>query len=491
MAELIEFIPNISEGRDKEVIKKLILSITSLENNYKVKLVNYSSDVDHNRTVFTIIGDSIGIEEASITLCREATLLIDLNKHQGVHPRIGAVDVMPYVPLEGISVEKCVELSKKIAKRIAENLSIPVYLYEESATKKEHKNLANIRKGEFESLDSKLLIDKPDFGPSIKHPTFGATVIGVRKYLIAFNINLDTIELSIAKKIAKMIRESSGGFKCVKAIGLFLESKGCCQVSINFTDYNVTNLFIVFDKVKEEATKNNINIINSELIGLIPLDAITSLVKDYLKLYCVLSDRIIELQKSNYLFDNTLNKFIGDLSSKNPTPGGGSVAALASALAQGLVSMVANFTLKKKYDNIKEEVLSVLDKSSKLIEKYKLICINDISSYQEVSIAFKEKKNVEAALEKAKEPPKMLIDAILESVLLLNSIYDRYNPNLISDFGVAATLFISSSKSAYLNILINDKSLNKTIDSTNYLEKVNKIEKVCNEIYTNIVNILK
>ncbi len=283
MAKIIESVPNISEGRRTEVVLACVDAVRSTPG---VTLMDYSSDASHNRSVISYIGSPKGVEEASVALAKKAAELIDLTKHAGEHPRMGAVDVMPFIPIRETTTEDCVELSKRVGKRIAEEAGIPVFLYEASASSPLHANLADIRRGEFEGMAEKVLLPEwePDFGGRRVHPTAGVVAVGARKPLIAYNLNLSTSDVGIAKKIAKTIRESNGGLPCVKAIGVMLEERNCAQVSINMTDYSVTPLHVVTELVRSEATKYGVKVIGSELIGLAPMKAFADAAEYYLQI---------------------------------------------------------------------------------------------------------------------------------------------------------------------------------------------------------------
>lgn len=283
MEPIVECIPNFSEGRREEIIKEIANCIESVKG---VKLLDYLPDKSHNRTVFTFVGSPDAVLKAAFESAKKAVELIDMRKHTGEHPRMGAVDVIPFVPIKDISIEECIKLSRKLGKKIADELSMPVFLYEESATKPERKNLANIRKGQFEGMSEKLKDPDwlPDFGKAKPHPTAGVVAIGARRPLIAYNVNLDTSDVDIAKKIAKIIRERNGGLKSVKAIGVMLEDKNIAQVSINMTDYETAPLYRVFELIKIEARRYGVNILGSEIIGLTPMEALIDSVIYYLQL---------------------------------------------------------------------------------------------------------------------------------------------------------------------------------------------------------------
>ncbi len=283
MAKIIESIPNISEGRNQEIIEACV---DQIRNTPGCTLLNYSSDPSHNRTVITYMGSPEGCEEASVKLAKKAVELIDLTKHEGEHPRMGCVDVMPFVPIKEATMEECVELSQRVGKRIAEEADLPVFLYEKSATAAHRENLAKVRKGQFEGMAEKVQDPDwiPDFGGQRIHPTGGAVCVGARPPLIAYNINLGTDNLEIATKIGKIIRESSGGLKCVKAMGVMLEERNIAQVSINMTDFTVTPLHRVTELVRNEAARYGVPVIGTELIGLAPMQALFDAAEYYLQI---------------------------------------------------------------------------------------------------------------------------------------------------------------------------------------------------------------
>ena len=283
MPAIIECIPNFSEGRCPEILDALRDTAQGIPG---VQLWDFSADVSHNRSVYTLAGNPSGIAEAAFRMCQTAAGLIDLSRHSGEHPRMGATDVIPFVPVRGVSMEECVEISRRVARRIGEELGIPCLLYEESATAPHRKNLADVRRGGFEGLAKKLEEEgwAPDFGPHYPHPTAGATAIGARGILVAFNINLNTPDIAIARDIARTVRASNGGFACCKAIGVLLEDRGIAQVSMNFTNYQITPLWQVFDAVRTEAEKRGAGILSSELIGLAPAQAFADCAAHYWQL---------------------------------------------------------------------------------------------------------------------------------------------------------------------------------------------------------------
>ncbi|MGS7061181.1 glutamate formimidoyltransferase [Streptococcus pyogenes] len=282
MAKIVECIPNFSEGQNQAVIDGLVATAKSIPG---VTLLDYSSDASHNRSVFTLVGDDQSIQEAAFQLVKYASENIDMTKHHGEHPRMGATDVCPFVPIKDITTQECVEISKQVAERINRELDIPIFLYEDSATRPERQNLAKIRKGQFEGMPEKLLEEDwaPDYGDRKIHPTAGVTAVGTRMPLVAFNVNLDTDNIDIAHKIAKIIRGSGGGYKYCKAIGVMLEDRHIAQVSMNMVNFEKCSLYRTFETIKFEARRYGVNVIGSEVIGLAPAKALIDVAEYYLQ----------------------------------------------------------------------------------------------------------------------------------------------------------------------------------------------------------------
>lgn len=290
---LIECIPNVSEGRRPEIVAAMADAIRRVAG---VRLLDFSSDASHNRSVFTFAGDPVGVEQAVLALVERAVADLDLRTHHGEHPRMGAVDVVPFVPIEGATMADCVALAKKTGAAIADRFHVPVYLYEEASANPARKNLEDIRRGEFEGLAAKMATAgwAPDYGPAAPHPTAGAMVVGARMALIAYNINLATNRLDVAKKIAAAIRHSSGGFRYVKAAGFMLADRGIVQVSMNLTNYEKTPIARVFETVKREAARHGVAILESEIVGLVPSAALTAAAEFYLQIDGFKADQVLE-----------------------------------------------------------------------------------------------------------------------------------------------------------------------------------------------------
>jgi glutamate formiminotransferase len=296
MAEIVECVPNFSEGRRREVVDAIASAIRSVPG---VRVLDQEMDADHNRSVITFIGDRLSVAEAAFQGAKAAVALIDMNRHQGAHPRVGALDVLPFIPIQGVTMDDCVELAGSVGKRIADELHVPVYLYEAAATRPDRKALPDVRRGEYEGLKVEIETNpdrKPDFGPSRLHPTAGACVVGARPVLIAWNVNLKTKDVGIAKRIAKAIRESDGGLPAVRAKGFELADRGLVQVSMNMLDYRKTSLVTAFEAIRGLAAKERVEIAESEIIGLVPLDAVLEGATQYFKLARFHREQILELR---------------------------------------------------------------------------------------------------------------------------------------------------------------------------------------------------
>ena len=294
MAEIVECVPNFSEGQRKEVVDAIVQAIASVPG---VRLLDQEMDASHNRCVITFLGDRVSVAEGAMAGARKAVELIDMNRHHGEHPRVGALDVLPFVPVAGVSMEQCVELARAVGKRIADELGVPVYLYEAAATRPERKDLPNVRRGEYEGLKADIETDpgrKPDFGPARMHPTAGATVVGARPILIAWNVNLATTDVRVARRIAKAIRESDGGLPAVRAKGFDLADRGLVQVSMNMIDYRKTSLLRVFEEIQRLAAAEGVAVAESEVVGLVPLEPLMEAATAHFKLANFHRSQILE-----------------------------------------------------------------------------------------------------------------------------------------------------------------------------------------------------
>ncbi len=387
---LVECIPNFSEARRPEVVEAILAAITKVAN---ITLLNHSSDNDHNRTVVTYAGPPAAVEEAAFLAIQKAAELINLDQHSGSHPRLGATDVVPFVPISDINMQDCVLMARRLGERVGQELNIPVYLYEEAATSPERINLENIRHGQYEGLKAEIETRperRPDFGPARLGPA-GATVIGARHPLIAFNVYLASGDVNIAKAIAKKIRTSSGGLPSVKALGMLVE--GRAQVSMNLTNFRQTSVGRVVEVIRREAEGLGTKIHHSELIGLIPQDALIELAVWYLQLEGFQPNQILEYQLSRVApqqASSTTNTFLDALAAATPTPGGGSAAAQAGAMGAALVAMVARLTIgKKKYAGVEAQMTEILNQAERLRRELTNAVEEDFNAYNAVMESFK------------------------------------------------------------------------------------------------------
>lgn len=490
MKQIIECVPNFSEGRRPEVIDEIVLAITSVSG---VTLLDREADANHNRAVITFVCSPAEVVEAAFRGAQKAQALIDLTTHQGEHPRMGAMDVCPLIPIEGVTIDECIALARTLAKRLADELSIPTYLYEQAATRSDRVDLAAVRKGQFEGLRDEVKVNParaPDFGKAELHPTAGATAVGVRAPLVAYNINLTTPDVSIAKKIAKAVRGRDGGFKYAKAMGFFIEEKNCAQVSMNLTNYEGTGLHRVFEFVQREAARYGVGIKESEIIGLVPEQALVDVAVWNLQLDTfdraqILERRIAEAEKAtaessmkNGCDSSTASKhhrcFIDKVAEASPTPGGGSVAAKSGALGCALCEMVAGLTEQKKgFEAVHEEMAAMKVKFSALRHELHVLVARDAASFDGVMAAFKLPKAtdaekaarteaIQAATKQACEIPLETMTRAAEALALAVPLADKGNPNSITDVGVAALQLDAAIRGARLNVEINLGSIKDT-----------------------------
>jgi glutamate formiminotransferase/formiminotetrahydrofolate cyclodeaminase len=362
MNELVECVPNFSEGRNKSLVQALVAEISR---DRSIRLLDQEMNADHHRSVVTFVGEPEAVLEAALRGVRKATELIDLRQHRGDHPRMGATDVLPFVPVGSTTLERCVALARQAGERIGQELGIPVYLYEAAATRPSRQNLADVRRGEFEGIGATIGTDPeraPDFGPAAVHPSAGAIAVGARLPLLAFNVNLGTRDVEVAKKIAKAIRFQSGGLRYVKALGFELTERGIVQVSMNLVNTWGTPVHRVFALIKDEAERYGVPIVGSEVVGLVVQDALLDVAEHALRLENFSRQQVLENRLATPIgaAELGLPEFLGSVASSEPTPGGGSVSALAGSLASALGTMVARLTIgKKRYAEHEEEMRRV------------------------------------------------------------------------------------------------------------------------------------
>jgi glutamate formiminotransferase/formiminotetrahydrofolate cyclodeaminase len=477
MTRLVECVPNFSEGQRADVIAALRDAIAASD---RTAVLDVSSDVSHNRTVITFVASADTAVDAAFAGIAKARDLIDLTRHSGEHPRMGAADVVPFVPLEGTTMEECIALARILGERVGRELHIPVYLYERAATRPERQNLADVRRGEFEGLRDAIGTDPtrtPDFGPSRVHPTAGAVAIGARPFLVAYNVYLgDASNLAVAKKVAKAVRGSSGGLKYVKALGLEVDAQA--QVSMNLVDIDQTPMHRAFEAVKMEAAANGVPTTWSEIVGLVPERALFEAAVRHLQLDRFTIDQILErkvregtAQWSGDDEDDSLSGFVASVAAAVPTPGGGSVVAHAGALAAALVQMVAGLTVgKKRYAAAEPEMRELGVRAASLGSRLSQLVDADARAYRSVSEAYKMPKEpataattrqqaVDRALIGAAEVPLETARVCADVAELAVAVAERGNANAISDAGVAALLSDAACRGAAYNVRINVAAL--------------------------------
>jgi glutamate formiminotransferase / formiminotetrahydrofolate cyclodeaminase len=478
--KLIECVPNFSEGRRQEIINSIADAIRSSPG---VTLLDVESNPDHNRSVISFVGEPVSVKQAALAASAKAVQLIDLNKHKGEHPRMGAVDVVPFVPLSGATMEDCIALAKDFAREFADRFQVPVFLYEEAASTSERRNLADVRAGEFEGLRDKIGNDpskKPDFGPDKIHPTAGATAVGAREVLIAYNVNLGTNDLTFAKKIAHQLRAKDGGLTYVKALGFELKERRIVQVSMNMTDYHKSQLFKAQELVELFAERYGVPVIGSEIVGLVPMDALVDSAEFYLKLENFSREQILEKRlfapSPSSLTDLSLSTFSEEVGSKKATPGGGSVSAYIGALAAALVCMVGRITLSKKdVAQHSDRLQELVRKGEDLRQRFLRLVVEDAESFDSVMQAIKlpkdkpdaRKKTIQEATMKAAEVPLHTLDSSVQVLRLAEEIA-KYSPiNALSDVTTSAVAAQAAMEGAASNVLINLD----TIDDAHYVDK--------------------
>ncbi len=489
MSQLIECIPNFSEARRPEVVQAIVAAAASVP---EVTLLDQSSDTDHNRTVLTFAGSPAGVEEAAFRAIAKAAELIDLNQHTGEHPRIGATDVVPFVPLSGVTMEECVALAERLAERVAKELGIPVYLYEAAARRPERANLEVIRRGQYEALKTEIETDPnraPDYGPAKLGPA-GATVIGARAPLVAFNVYLTTDDVTIAKAIARAVRQSSGGFRFVKAAGFLVE--GRAQVSMNLTDYRQTPIARVVETIRREAARYGVGIHHSELVGLIPQEALVDAAVWYTQLDQFKPDQVLETRlfaaQQSLNHQITKSDFLADLAAATPAPGGGCAAAYAGAMGAALVAMMAGLTLgKKKYAEVQPQAESIRAEAETLRAALTAAVAEDAAAFDAVMAAFKLPKDSEtqaklreAEIEKATlhaaRVPLKVAGMAARVVELAAQMVAAGNLNALSDGASGAAMARAALTAAGYNVRININSLQDKASATGLLGELKTLE---------------
>jgi glutamate formiminotransferase/formiminotetrahydrofolate cyclodeaminase len=471
---LVECVPNFSEGRDPAKVDAIVdaMKISG------VYLLDREMDSDHNRSVITLVGEREAIQEAAIRGVGKAAELIDLTQHKGAHPRMGAADVIPFIPIDGVTIEDCVAMAKHVGAEIARRFEIPVYLYEAAATSPDRQNLENIRRGQFEGIRDEIVTNparKPDFGLPRLHPTAGATVVGARKFLIAYNVFLDTSNVDIAKKVAKAVRFSNGGLRFVKGAGFLV--RGMAQVSMNLTDFEQTPVHRVFEFVKREAARYGAVPVSSEIVGLIPKRALEQAAEWFLQVEnfdstLILENRLAAVMSGKMAVGGLragIEPFIEQLAAPTATPGGGSAAAACGAMAAALASMVASMSRGKKafleHDGQLSEAIALL---GQLREELKSAIDADAESYNVVMKAYKAARGssdggatIGSALRQATSVPLGVAERTFEVEKIVARLKPITNPRMSSDLTTATALAKAALEGALANVEINLDSIRK------------------------------
>ncbi|MBS1249868.1 MAG: Glutamate formimidoyltransferase [Chloroflexi bacterium] len=473
---IVECVPNFSEGRRPEVVQAIKDAIASVKG---VHVLDSSSDADHNRSVLTFVGSPDAVEEGAFRGIAKAAELIDLDTHNGEHPRLGATDVVPFVPISDVSMEDCVAVANRLGKRVGQELEIPVYLYEKAATRPERVGLEKIRRGEYEALKEEMGTNPardPDYGPQRVGPA-GATVIGVREFLVAYNVYLTTDDLKIAQKIGRAVRHSSGGLRYVKALGLLVD--GRAQVSMNLTNFRKTPLARVVEFIRREAERYGVAIHHTELIGLIPQEALVDATVWYTQMDQFQPEQILEQRMYAVREEAEAPDFLDALAAGTPTPGGGSASARAGAMGAGLVSMVARLTLgKKKYASVEREMRDSLAEAEALRAELANLVEADAAAFNQVMDAYRLPRDAEGrseAIQKATlgaiQVPLTVAERALRVMELALQAASMGNFNAISDAAVGLNLAQTALTGGVYNVRINLGALEDEKAKEDFLAK--------------------
>lgn len=471
MKRIVECVANFSEGRRMTVVDEIVGAIGAVSG---VHVLDRESDPDHNRSVITFVASPDVIVEAAFQGIAAAARLIDMDQHSGEHPRLGATDVVPFIPIEGVDMNDCVLLARQLGERVGRELNIPVYLYESAATRPDRENLADVRRGQYEALKDAISTDPnraPDFGPSVVGKA-GATIIGARAPLVAYNVYLTTDNVEIAKQIGKDMRHSSGGYRYVKGLGLLVDGKA--QVSMNLTDYTKTPIHRVVETIRREAARYGVAIQRSEIVGLVPQRALLDAAQWYLQIDDFKPEQVLENRLSDALQgggEGMVATFIDELAAGTATPGGGSAAAYGAAMGAALVAMVARLTVgKKKYADVESRMNEIIIEADKLRADLALGVQRDAAAFEEVMAAFRLPKEtgeqqtaraaaIEKATHHAAEVPLEAARMAARVIELAAEVAETGNSNAVSDAGSAGALAGAALHAAGLNVKINATSI--------------------------------
>lgn len=481
---LIECVPNISEGRRMEVVDAVVAAIKAVPG---VTFLDQSSDADHNRSVLTFAGPPEAVLEGGFACIAKAAELIDMNTQEGGHPRMGATDVCPFIPISGVTMDKCVEMAQILGKRVGAELNIPVYLYEKAAARPERANLAKVRKGQYEGIREEIKTNAdraPDFGPA-ELGSAGITAIGARPFLIAYNVYLTTDDVQIAQTIGKAVRHLSGGLRYVKGMGLLVD--GRAQVSMNLTDYTRTPIHRVQEMIRREAARYGVGIHHAELVGLAPQEAFIDSAQWYLQLDQFENEQVLEIALANAQTEEVVPSaegFLDQLAAGQATPGGGSAAAYSGAMAAGLVAMVARLTIgKNKYAHVEARMNEIIDLAEIGRRKLAAGVQNDAAAFDEVMDAFRlpkateaekatRRESIERATHVAAEVPLQTAKEAVAIAEFAAELTETANSNAITDAAAAASFAQSAVHIAGLNVKINATSVSDKSAATGWVQQL-------------------
>ncbi|MGI5835010.1 MAG: glutamate formimidoyltransferase [Chloroflexota bacterium] len=484
MAALVECVPNFSEGRDTAVVGRIVEAMVAVQG---VRLLDRSVDPGHNRAVVTILGSPNAVAESAFRGVAEAAKLIDMRSHRGEHPRMGAADVVPFVPMHGITMEECVELARRVGERIGRELSIPVFLYEEAATRPERRNLAEVRAPQFEKLPSLIGTvpsHDPDFGPKAMHPTAGAVAVGARPPLVAYNVYLNTDDVNIAKAIARAVRHQTGGLRYVKALGIGANEKGRVHVSMNLTNTAATPIHRVLEMIRSEAARYGVAVVESEVVGLLSADALLDAAEHYLQLNSFSRSQLLEYRLLEEQ-EESVSGFVDRVASSDAAPGGGSVAALIGALASALVVMVSRLTLgRKRFAQVEDQVKDLESRAETLRSRLQQLVEDDSAAYTAYMDAYRQAKGggeeAKAALKDASlritQIPLESARAAIEAMELALKAADVGNPAARTDALVAALAAHAATLGSVLNVRVNISSLQSEQNPGAYEAEASRLE---------------
>ena len=470
MNRLVECVPNFSEGRNAETIEALLNAVRSVAG---VVLLDRQSDADHNRTVVTFVGAPDAVAEAALFAAREALVRIDMTTHRGEHPRVGATDVIPIVPIRGVSMDTCVQIARQVGRQLADELRIPVFLYEHAASAPFRRRIEDIRREGMEGLAERMRLDPkwaPDFGDAKLHRTAGVTIVGARSPLIAYNVNLASQDLNIAKVIAQTVRESNGGLRSVKAVGISLKSRGMVQVSMNLTNYEETPVYVAFEAVKSEALKRGIEVHSSEVIGLIPEGAVAQVAGHFLQLEKFQTDQVLEARMIQAMTQDLaamVSPFLEAVSAPMPGPGGASVAAMTAACAMALGVMVSEVLLQGDQSTTNKPTIQTSQKAlARVRDKLQAAVREDAQAYAGVLVASKRSKvdpdrpaAIQQAMVIATAVPLAILEWSVEGMEALRQLIPLASDHLATDLRVGASLAQAAGRAAIMVVTSNLESL--------------------------------